>query len=183
MKEIQKELEKQEKQESKQQKCLESKRIRIPNPNQLELNSKKKILMEEIITSCGKCGNNQPLLHIPQKVYDILYSEHLTEVHGEKDAVKCKNEYEAQMSLNYRKKCKTKVINGKKKFFCTQCCEVLACFESYAEHMEWHKALKEQNKQFRQRLIINFCIYAYSKNNFSIKDQFQGKYVSLLNVL
>ena len=181
MNEIQRELEKQQKAILKKEKCSEP-RLRIPKI-QLLTAAEKKNLMDQIVTSCGKCGNNEPLLHVPQKDYDILFSEHMTQVHGEKDAVNSQNEYEAQMILNYRKKCKTKVVNGKTKFICTQCPEQLATFESYTEHMEWHKELKEQGKQFRQRLNTKFCIFALSKYIFPINIQFQGKYISLRNML
>lgn len=181
MNEIQRELETQQKAILKKQKSSEP-RLRIPKI-QILTAAEKKNLMDQIVTSCGKCGNNEPLLHVPQKDYDILFSEHMTQVHGEKDAVNSQNEYEAQMILNYRKKCKTKVVNGKTKFICSQCPEQLATFESYTEHMEWHRELKEQSKQFRQRLLTKFCIYAPSKNIFPINIQFQEKYISLRNVL
>lgn len=133
MNEIQKELEKQQKTILKKQSS--ERKLRIPKM-QILTAAEKKNLMDQIKTSCVKCGNNEPLLHIPQKDYDILYAEHMTQAHHENDVVKCQNEYEAQMILNYRKKCKTKIVNGKTRFICTQCTEHLASFESYTEHME-----------------------------------------------
>ena len=154
-----------EKAEKKRKKSLEKEakeaseqRMRLPQIKNMTAKLKKELL-EKIATSCGKCGNSEPLLDIPQKDYDVLFREHMMQVHGEKDVTALQSEYDAEMLLKY-KNAKTKVVDGKTRYICTKCPEPLLSFEAYRDHAQWHAEIVEREKNFRNGFIrINFTVF------------------------
>ncbi|CAG5100041.1 Oidioi.mRNA.OKI2018_I69.XSR.g16814.t1.cds [Oikopleura dioica] len=165
-----------EKAEKKRKKSLEKEakeaseqRMRLPQIKNMTAKLKTELL-EKIATSCGKCGNSEPLLDIPQKDYDVLFREHMMQVHGEKDVTALQSEYDAEMLLKY-KNAKTKVVDGKTRYICTKCPEPLLSFEAYRDHAQWHAEIVEREKNFSAKEQTYPCS---EENCHSIFTSFLG---------